>query len=280
MKLKKKEIFKLFLVPVASLVFGLLPVGCRAIPLRRLRRPQELSREEVIAALEERTLHFSTLRDTRGSLDIVRETVEGRERFPSVRALMAFDRELPGLYLRTERLGQNIFTLRAHKDGFWLEIPDTHEIITGSDKAYERMPHLIRPGEAALWFANPRWLGLTWDKTLMHTGRHEYVFEVELSGFPFRKVTVDRYDLHINSITSYDILAEINTVVEMDRYRWREGGLFPYRLAIYRPQEGYDITLNLGRPEFDHDIPESFFMPRERPGWEHIDLDRSPPSDF
>ena len=273
-----KNIFICRCAATAVFLFAFFLSGCRGISIRPSEPAEELSRREVIARLSEQTRFFTSITDTKFSLRIVQEVDGKRERSPSVGGVLAFDSMLPGLWLRTERLGQNIFTLRAHQDSFWLELPDSREIITGSDRTYERMPQLARPEEILLWFAPPHWLGLTRDNTAMKTTEEEYVFLVTLKGLPLRSVNVDRRGLHINSVTTYDILGQVHTNVTMERHRTVNGAVFPHRIVIERPLEGYEITLRLGQPEFDRDFPEQAFLPRERPGWRHIDLDRTEPT--
>lgn len=261
--------------------FWLLPgllylPGCRAFPLRPRVPPERLSRGEVVDRIYERTHFFSTMTDTRITLRAVHEDVDGRHSFPPAGGVLAFDRMLPGLWLRAEKFGQNIFTLRAHGDDFWLELPDSREVVTGGRAAYRRMPHLVRPGEILLWLAPPDWLGLNLDSTAMTVTGGEYVFEVSLNGFPLRRVSVDGYDFHVNSIATYDILGQVDTLVVMDRHRRLNGAVFPHRFTVSRPHAGYEVSLQLGRPEFDRPLPERTFQPRSRPGWKHIDLDGEP----
>ncbi len=260
-------------VAVSGSFFAL---GCRALPFRPLRPPEELSRREVIEGVAARQHFFSSVYDTRISLRVVEEAAGGRERHPLVRGILIFDRTVPGLRLRAERFGRNIFSLRALGESFWLEIPENREVVTGGEAAHARMPHLVWPAEIALWFAPPDWLGLTWDGTTMETTRADYVFEVTLEGFPLRRVSVDRRDLHITSITTYDVFGDVDTCVVLDRYGEVNGAVFPHRLGVSRPRPGFHITLQFSSPQFDRRFSESDFQPPARPGYRHIDLDRQP----
>jgi len=249
--------------------------GCKTLTPARLRTPEDLARDEVVQKVSESSPHlFSTLTDTRISLRIRQELEHDTERYPSVGGVLAFDKELPGVWLRGERFGRNLFTLRSYKDSFWLELPHSHEVVVGSREAYRRMPQMVRPNEILLWFASPQWLGLTWEDTVMDIRAGEYVFEVKIDGFPVRRVHVDGFDFHINSIFIYDIMGGVDTAVHMNRYSDIDGEIFPHRLIVNRPRDGFEIALQLGRPEFGRELPERTFMPRSRPGWRHIDLDR------
>ncbi len=261
---------------VALLTVSFFSSGCRTIPAGPFRTREELSREEVVDALYQNTLHFTTLTDTRISLRVVEETDRGRQRYPSVGGILVFDKMFPGLWLRAEKFGQNVFSLRAHAGGFWLEIPDSREIITGTEAAYEHIPHLVQPGEIMLWFAPPELMGLTWESTKMNTSRHEYLFDVRLNGYSLRRVAVNRRDLTIRSITSYDVLGLVDTVVSMDRYGSVNGSVFPHRIVVCRPRAGYELTLRFSSPRFDRefDRERAFLPPAGRSGWKHIDLDR------
>ncbi len=259
------------------LTVGHMNTGCRALyPVTFRTPPPELSPREVVDRVYDNTFMFSTLTDSNMSLRIAYKDGSRWKRTPSMKGLLAVDRTIPGVWLRTEKFGQNIFTLRSHKESFWLEIPDTGEIITGSENAYQQMPYLIRPNEILLWFTPPDWLGLTWDATTMTTLPDVYVFEVKLNGFPLRSVHVDRYNFTINSIKTYNIVGDVDTEVVMERYHESDRTSFPHRITVHRIHSGYELRLQLDDPDFNRELPERTFLPRSRPGWRHIDLDRTP----
>ena len=261
----------------AGIILMLAAGGCRILTGGPLKPPRpQLSAPEVISAVRDDTQQFRTLVDTDISISIAAQVDDGWKKMPTFGGLIAFDSVRPGLWLRAEKLGQKIFTLRAGGDYFWLELPDSREIVTGGSVAYDRLPHLVQPNEAMLWFAAPEWLGLTWENTTMDLQPETYRFDVRISGQLIRSVYVDRRTLHISRIEVHDLLRRVRTRVSMERYRDVKGVEFPFRMTILRPLVGYRIRLTLDEPTFNKNIPARAFEPKDRPGWEHINLDYEP----
>lgn len=261
-----------------ALALGLLALGGCGIFGRPGRGPvpPPLSASEVIDAVREDTRRFTTLVDTDIGLSIAARQNDDWKKLPTFGGLLALDSRRPGLWLRAEKLTQKIFTLRAGSDYFWLEIPDTKEIVTGGPVAYDRLPHLVQPNEVMLWFAAPEWLGLTWEETRMTVLPEHYRFDVELSGETVRSVLVDRRTLNLSRIEVYDMFGRVRTEVRMEAYRSVQGVNFPFRMWVLRPRHGYRIRLKLDNPKFNKDIPDRAFQPKKRPGWRHVNLDYQP----
>jgi len=247
--------FRTIVVAAAAALCG----GCSIFRSPLGPVPPPLSRAEVVRLVGERSRRFVTVRDTGISLNIWVMTEKGMKKQPSLGGVLAFDSLRPGLWLRAEKLGQKVFNLRAGADYFWLELPDTREVVTGSRAAYTKLPELIEPYEVMFWFASPEWLGLTWDSTRMSVEPEHYRFDVR-------------------SGVDYDLLGRVSTVVRLESYRETGGVLFPRRLVVERVLAGYRIELRLGRPQFNRPIDPRAFAPAKRPGWRHIDLDREPVS--
>lgn len=263
--------------PFVALVLLFVFPGCGFLPKTALKPvPAPVSSTKVIQRVRRNTHRFQTVVDTHISLYLAAEKNGKWDDMPSLGGLLAFDSQRPGLWLRAEKLGQKIFVLRAGMDYFWLELPDSNEIVTGGPEAYNRLPHLVQPAEAMLWFAGPEWLGLTWDKTEMVVEKEHYRFDVSMSGQIIRKVYIDRRDMHLTRIKMFDFFGRLQTDVRMNRYRNVDGVPFPFRLIVRRPLVGYRIELRLKDPDFNKDIPGQFFEPRKRPEWKHIDLDYEP----
>jgi len=259
----------------AVVLLPLLVAGCALLP-RVEPVPPPLSREEVIAALSTRSEQFRTVVDDRVSLRVEEHTAEGWKKWPSLGGVLAFDRLRPGLWFRAEKLGQRVFDLRAGRDSFWLELPDTREVVTGSTQAFRKVPQLIHPYEVLLWFGAPQWLGLTWKGTTMTLDPEHYRFEVISGGLPLRRVLVDRRRLVVSAIVTYDLIGAPSTEVRMDDYKRVGRWSFPHRLTVTRFEQGYRLRLKLGSPEFNEAIPRTFFEPKERRGWSRVDLDVEP----
>lgn len=238
--------------------------------------PPPLSQAEVLHALETHSGSFRSLVDTDMSLVVTVSADGGRERTPTLTGHIAFDRELPGLWISAEKVGRQIFSLKARGDSFWLALPETREVATGSSQAYGKIPYLVRPGEAQRLLTGIEGLGLRWPGTTMHVEDRHYRFDVEVLGGPYAQVLVDRRKLVVSAIRRYDALGRIVTEVRLDDYRQVGRKLFAHRFSVTRPLSGTEVALRLGGPKLNKPIPTEAFQPAERPGWDIIDLDRQP----
>ncbi len=238
------------------------------------RVPSPLPRERLVEELRRRAESFVTVTDTHITLRMAFRTEDGMKKLPTLGGFLVFDSRRPGLRIRAEKMGQKVFGLRAGAHRFWLEIPETREVLTGGDKGYAKLPQLIRPCEMMFWFCPPEWLGLSWDSTRMALEPEHYRFDVFSDGLLMRSVFVDRRRPAVSRILEYDLLGRVSTEVVMDRYREVDGLRFPRRLSVNRPLAGWRVQLKLGGPEFNKPIEEEAFRPGRRPGWQEIDLDR------
>ena len=262
-----------WLVATALLIGAALSGGCSVLPVP-VGPP--LARQQVVETLRQRAARFTTVQDTDLKLVIEVMTEKGMRRQPSLGGALAFDSLRPGLWLRAEKLGQKVFSLRAGADYFWLEIPDTREVVTGGRAAFWKLPQLVLPYDVLLWFGSPDWLGVSWDSTAMTVEPECYRFDVVAGRLPLRSVLVDRRQVVVTRILDYDLLGRLSTDVTMDRYEQAGGVLFPRRLTVWRPVAGYRLQLRLGNPKFNRPINPIVFEPLERQGWPHVDLDREP----
>jgi len=259
-----------------AVITGLLCGGCGLFCRRLGPVPPALTREEVVSTLQARARGCTTVTDASASLRVQFEVNGEVQKQPTLGILLAFDGLRPGLWLRGEKLGQKIFTLRAGADYFWLEIPDTQEVVTGGPAAYGAIPGLVNPYEVMLWFGSPDWVGLTWPATTMTVEPEHYRFDVAVGGLPIRSVFVDRRTVTVSRIVSYDAFRRPRTEVLMEDYDEVGAVQFPYRLTVLRHQEGCRLEIRLGRPRLNKPIEASAFAPPPRPGWRHIDLDHEP----
>ncbi len=254
----------------------LLCAGCaglRGVPA------EPLPPEEALARLRDRAERFSTLVDPDISLVIRTRTEDGTDRSPTLGGHIAFDRRLPALWLNAEKVGRQIFSLRAIGMQFALVLPETGELVTGGPGAYARLPHLVRPEEVRTMFAGPETLGLTWPSSSVVTTPQGYLFTVRVLGLPYRRVLVDRLNGVVRRIDRCDVRGDLLTRVELDRYAPVDDSFFPRRLVVERPAAGVGVELRLGAPELNKEIPIQAFIQPERPDLRHVDLDRQPLSE-
>jgi len=238
--------------------------------------PPPVSRQEVIAALQSRSAQVQTVYDTSISLEIEVEGEGGTEESPALGGVLAYDRGRAALWLRAEKMFQEVFDLRAMGEGFSLAIPETREVVTGGPLAFYRLPHLIHPYEAMMWLGAPEWLGLADSSTRMILEDEYYRFDVFAGGVLSRTVRVCRRKLGVSRIVDYDLLGRACTEVSMDAYRQVNGFDFPHVIEVNRPLQGCRIRIELSGATFNKQFKAAVFEFRDRPGWEHIDLDKEP----
>ena len=207
-------------------------------------------------------------------------TYEGKtERTPSLGGVLAFDRLLPGLWLRAEKIGHQVFDLKALGMDFSLLLPQSGEVVTGGPIAYAKLPYLIRPDEVQTMLGGPETLGLSWPATTVARLAEGDLFNVSVLGALYRTVLVDPGTADILRITDYDVLGQVVTDIRLSDYEALQGTRFPRRLQVDRPLDGVAVDLGLGDPELNKPIPIQFFRPHRQAGYRHVDLDRQPLSD-
>ncbi len=258
-----------------SLVAGLLCVAATAGCVGPGPLPPALPAPRVVDAVDERAGRFYTLKDTDIGMRI--QTPGGRS--PGIGGILVYDRLLPGLWLRGEKLTRPVFSLKALGTRFWLAIPHTREVITGGPVAYARIPFLLRPGEIERMLAGPDGLGLTWPDTEMDVDGDFYRFEVPVLGGRYAQILVDRRDLVVRVIRRYDPAGRLTAQMHLDDYKEVDGRPFPRTLTVLRLDGRIRMRLKLGNPELNTPLPPEIFKPRSRPGWRVIDLDSQPLSD-
>ncbi len=262
------------LLLLAALVFAC--AGCPLIPRRPL---PPMPREQILQTLRQRAADFTTVVDPDISLRIS-TTYEGKtERTPSLGGVLAFDRVLPGLWLRAEKIGHEIFDLKALGMDFSLLLPESGEVVTGGPIAYAKLPYLIRPDEVQTMFGGPETLGLSWSSTTMAVLDKGDLFSVSIFGSLYRAILVDPGTADILRITDYDVLGRTISEITLSDYEELQGTRFPRRLQVDRPLDGVSVDLRLGDPDLKKVIPIQFFRPHRQAGYRHVDLDRQPLSD-
>jgi len=89
-----------------------------------------------------------------------------------------------------------------------------------------------------------------------------------------RKIAFSRVDLQPHRQYIYDELGNLATDARYANYKDYDGVSFPSRLEIYRPQEEYDITLNLLKVEINKPLRDDQFALQQPPGAEVVHLDK------
>jgi outer membrane lipoprotein-sorting protein len=99
-----------------------------------------------------------------------------------------------------------------------------------------------------------------------------------------RKIVFSRTDLQPHRQYIYDDQGKLVTDARYANYKEYDGVSFPSRLEIFRPQEEYDITLNMLKLEINKPLRDDQFALEQPPGAEVVHMEKpqssagSPPS--
>ena len=89
-----------------------------------------------------------------------------------------------------------------------------------------------------------------------------------------RKIIFDRTDLKPRRQYIYDEDGKVATDARYAEYKDFDGKSFPSRIEIFRPQEEYDITLNMLKVDINKPLTDDQFTLEQPAGAEVIHLDR------
>ncbi|MGC1977385.1 MAG: DUF4292 domain-containing protein, partial [Candidatus Sulfotelmatobacter sp.] len=92
-----------------------------------------------------------------------------------------------------------------------------------------------------------------------------------------RKIVFSRTDLKPHREYIYDKQGNLVTDARYADYKDYDGISFPSRIEIFRPQEEYDITLNMLKVELNQPLRDDQFALDQPPGAEVVHLDRPQP---
>ena len=90
-----------------------------------------------------------------------------------------------------------------------------------------------------------------------------------------RKIVFSRTDLQPHRQYIYDDQARLVTDARYADYKEHDGVSFPSRIEIARPEEEYDITLNILKLEINKPLRDDQFALQVPPGAEVVHLDKS-----
>lgn len=110
--------------------------------------------------------------------------------------------------------------------------------------------------------------------------RADYVIDVirkEEHGWVLsRKIVFSRTDLLAHRQLLYDAQGNVTTNAVYEKYKKEENGVeFPWQIEIARPQEEYDITLNIVKLDLNQPLPDDKFILEQPPGAEVVHLDKA-----
>lgn len=89
-----------------------------------------------------------------------------------------------------------------------------------------------------------------------------------------RKIVFERTDLKPHRLFIYDEDVKVATDAHYAEYKDYNGVSFPSRIEIYRPQEEYDITLNMVKLEINVPLKDDQFVLNQPPGAIVVRLDQ------
>jgi hypothetical protein len=100
----------------------------------------------------------------------------------------------------------------------------------------------------------------------------------EHDGILARKIVFSRTDLLPHRQYIYDEQGKLVTDARYANYKEYDSVSFPSRIEIFRPQEEYDITLNMLKLEINKTLRDDQFALQQPPGAEVVHLDQPPQS--
>jgi outer membrane lipoprotein-sorting protein len=89
-----------------------------------------------------------------------------------------------------------------------------------------------------------------------------------------RKIIFSRTDLLPHRQLLYDAQGNVMTNALYGNYKDDKGVKFPWQIEIARPQEEYDITLNIVKLDLNQSLPDDKFTLEQPTGAEVVDLDK------
>jgi outer membrane lipoprotein-sorting protein len=109
--------------------------------------------------------------------------------------------------------------------------------------------------------------------------RAEYVIDVirkaDQGWLLSRKIIFSRLDLLPHRELQYDDVGNVTTNTLYWNYKKDDNGIeFPWQIEIARPQEEYDITLNIVKLDLNQPLADDKFILEQPPGAEVVHLDR------
>jgi outer membrane lipoprotein-sorting protein len=108
--------------------------------------------------------------------------------------------------------------------------------------------------------------------------RADYVLDVIRKGnegwFLSRKIVISRADLLPHRQVLYDDKGNVVTNATYGSYKQDNGINFPWQIEISRPQEEYDITLNMVKLELNQPLADDRFVLDQPPGVQVLHLDK------
>jgi outer membrane lipoprotein-sorting protein len=119
---------------------------------------------------------------------------------------------------------------------------------------------------------------LVTDSKSRKVSRADYVIDVIRKGehgwMLSRKIVFSRTDLLPHRQLLYDAEGNVATNAVYGKYKEENSVEFPWQIEIARPQEEYDITLNIVKLELNQSLPDDKFMLEQPPGAEVVHLDK------
>jgi outer membrane lipoprotein-sorting protein len=119
---------------------------------------------------------------------------------------------------------------------------------------------------------------LVTDAKSRKVSRADYVVDVIHKGDQgwtlSRKIVFSRTDLLPHRQLLYDDQGNVATNAVYNNYKEEAGVQFPWQIEIARPQEEYDITLNIVKLDLNQSLSDDKFVLEQPPGAEVVHLDK------
>jgi len=186
------------------------------------------------------------------------------------------------------------FDMVSNGRDFKLWIPPKNRFIEGSNQSHTRNPDRpmenMRPQEIydALLIhpvESPEIAVLENGTEILHDAKGHRVLQDDYElivirkksdneGVLTRKIVFSRVDLLPHEQYIYDEKGNLVTDAHYAEYKEYDGVNYPSRVEIFRPQEEYDITLNMLKLEMNKPLKDEQFTLEQPPGAEIVHLDK------
>jgi len=260
---------------ILGCVLGL--AGCATAPMSPARVVPPAARaasfEEVLAAYEGYCRSIETL-SASGDLD-VRDLRDQKTQTLSFRLVA----ERGGrLYLKGSVALVTALEVVADGRHFWFQVPRKKTVWTGpAAGAPARDPgqpayYALRPQDLTTALIPEPFQPQEGDALVLEANPH--VFSLTLSrisggrGTARRCVWLDRQTLHPIRLLTFDDRGDLTLEVSLGQ--WDRG--IPHRVALSRPEDGYEASFDLSKVEVNVAVPDRVFVPRTPPEYTVVEV--------
>ena len=244
--------------------------GCCHHYVRAPDRPMP----EIVSAVKQRRACFDSFKVADAEFTFISHTGEGKSSF-SCTGVAYMDISAGRLWIRAEKVVQDIFDLKVCDDRFVLILFETREVAVGGRQVRSRLPFLLWPDEIFTGYGAEAPPDADWQTPGLDRHRNWFILRFKRGGHTVRQVWVDALDLRVVGVQDFNLWGDLTTVLKFDDYRDLGGCPWPHRIEIHRKLRGISVIVKMrnvalnpevGKIRWGH-VPERY---------ERHDLDTEP----